>query len=275
LAKYNPLKDYRWIYMLLIIAVSWPLLFPIGLPVPVSKSTRMAFDTIEKLPSGSLVAVSSVLSGGNWPDLGPPEMALVQHLFKKKMKIVFIGCVDETPTIRESTLLPRINKYDAQIGVDYVNLGFIAGAPDVAEAAFATSLRKVLTVDFRGKPLDELPIMKGVNTLADFKLVIHIGMAEDPVRQYYTPFKIPLIVGVYGMMGPHYIPYLEAGQLSGMIVGLRGAAEYEYLVGFVGEGLMGSDALSITHLLVAICIIAGNLAFLYTTRGGAKKEGTK
>jgi hypothetical protein len=273
LSKYVPWKDYRWVYLLLIVIVSWPLLSPIGLPVPVTKVTQMAFDTVEKLPQGSLVAMSSILVGGNWPDLGPPEVAFVQHLFKKKMKIVFIGEVDETPTITETTLLPKINTYGAQYGVDYVNLGYIAGVPDVAEAAFATSLRKVISVDFvEHKPLDELPIMKGVNTLADFKLAIHIGMAEDPVRQYYTPFKIPLLVGVYGMMGPHYIPYIDTGQLSGMIVGLRGAAEYEHLVGFIGEGLQGADALSMTHLLVAIFVVLGNVYYLYQTRGRTKKE---
>jgi hypothetical protein len=273
LSKYVAWKDHRWVYLLLIVVVSWPLLSPIGLPVPVTKTTQMAFDTVEKLPQGSLVAMSSILVGGNWPDLGPPEVAFVQHLFKKKMKIVFIGEVDETPTITETTLLPRINKYGAQYGVDYVNLGYIAGVADVAEAAFATSLRKVISVDFvTKKSLDDLPIMKGVNTLADFKLVIHIGMAEDPVRQYYTPFKIPLLVGTYGMMGPHYIPYIDTGQLSGMIVGLRGAAEYEYLVGFVGEGLQGADALSMTHLLVAIFVVLGNVYYLYQTRGRTKKE---
>jgi len=273
MSKYVIWKDHRWVYLLLIVVVSWPLLSPIGLPVPVTTSTKMAFDTVEKLPSGSLVAMSSILSGGNWPDLGPPEVAFVQHLFKKKLKIIFIGGVDETPTITETTLLPRINKYGAQYGVDYVNLGYIAGSPDASEAAFATSLRKVISVDFvTTKPLDDLPIMKGVNTLVDFKLVIHIGMAEDPVRQYYTPFKIPLLVGVYGMMGPHYIPYLDTGQLSGMIVGLRGAAEYEYLVGFVGEGLQGADALSMTHLLVAVFVVLGNVYYLYQTRDRKGKE---
>ncbi len=273
MSKYVAWKDHRWVYLLLIVIVSWPLLSPIGLPVPVTKTTQMAFDTVEKLPQGSLVAMSSILVGGNWPDLGPPEVAFVQHLFKKKLKIVFIGEVDETPTITETVLLPRINKYGAQYGVDYVNLGYIAGVADVAEAAFATSLRKVISVDFvTKKPLDDLPIMKGVNTLADFKLAIHIGMAEDPVRQYYTPFKIPLLVGVYGMMGPHYIPYIDTGQLSGMIVGLRGAAEYEHLVGFIGEGLQGADALSMTHLLVAIFVVLGNVYYLYQTRGRTKKE---
>jgi len=273
LSKYVIWKDHRWVYLLLIVVVSWPLLSPIGLPVPVSSSTKMAFDTVEKLPAGSLVAMSSILSGGNWPDLGPPEVAFVQHLFKKKLKIIFIGGVDETPTITETTLLPRMNKYGAVYGTDYVNLGYIAGSPDVSEAAFATSLRKVISVDFvTNKPLDDLPIMKGVNTLADFKLVIHIGMAEDPVRQYYTPFKIPLLVGVYGMMGPHYIPYLDTGQLSGMIVGLRGAAEYESMVGFVGEGLLATDALSMTHLLVAILVVLGNVYYLYQTRGRTRKE---
>jgi hypothetical protein len=273
MSKYVAWKDYRWVYVLLIIVVSLPILIPIGLPVPITKPTQMAFDTVEKLPQGSLVAVSSVLVGGNWPDLGPPEMALVQHLFKRHMKIVFIGEVDETPTITETVLLPKIIKYGAQYGVDYVNLGFIAGVPDVAEAAFATSMRRVISVDFvTKKPLDDLPIMKGVNTLADFQLAIQIGMAEDPIRQFYTPFKIPLIVGVYGMMGVQYIPYLNTGQLAGMVVGLRGAAEYEHLVGFVGEGTQGADALSMSMLLVAIFVILGNVYYVYHIRGRIKKE---
>ena len=262
--------------MLLIIVVSLPILMPIGLPVAISTSTQMAFDTIEKLPQGSLVTMSSILVGGNWPDLGPPEVALTQHLFNKKMKIVFIGEVDETPTITETTLLPKIDKHGAQYGVDYVNLGYIAGVPDVAEAAFATSLRKVISVDFvTKKPLDDLPIMKGVNTLADFKLAIHIGMAEDPIRQYYTPFKIPLIVGVYGMMGVQYIPYLTTGQLAGMVVGLRGAAEYEHLVGFIGEGLQGADALSMTHLLVVIFVLLGNVYYAYHVYQGRRDRAKK
>ncbi|MBS7613560.1 hypothetical protein KEJ48_04855 [Candidatus Bathyarchaeota archaeon] len=261
--KYVIWKDHRWIYLLLIVVVSVPLINPIGLPVPVSKPTKMSFEVIERLPRGSKVLVSSVLAGGNWPDLGPPETALVQHLFRKNMKIFFIGFVSETPTITETTLLPRIEKYGAKYGEDYVNLGFLAGG-ESAMAAFASDIRKVITVDFFGTPIDNLPIMKNIYKCSDFDLVIHIGMAEDPIRQYYTPFKIPLIVGVYGMMGPHYIPYLEAGQLQGMIIGLRGSAEYEYLLGFKGEGLMGSDALSMTHLLVAVFCILGNVYYFAT-----------
>jgi hypothetical protein len=270
--KYVVWKDHRWIYLLLIVVVSIPILSPIGLPVPISKSTMMSFDLIEKLPKGSKVLVSSVLAGGNWPDLGPPETALVQHLFRRGVKIVFIGFADETPTITETTLLPRINKYGARYGEDYVNLGFLAGG-ESAMAAFANDIRKVVTVDFvLKKPIAEIPIMKDIYKCSDFDLVIHIGMAEDPIRQYFTPFRVPLIVGVYGMMGPHYIPYLEAGQLSGMVIGLRGAAEYEYLLGFKGEGLMGSDSLSMTHLLVALFCILGNVYYFITK---TKRKGDK
>jgi len=263
--------------LLLIVVISWPIVSPIGLPVPISRNTKLAYDAIEALPQNSLVLFSSVNAGGNWPDLGIPSVVLTQHLFKRHLKFVFMGfdAGGEAPTVQETMVMPAVDRalgrFGAQYGVDYVNLGWVAGL-ESGEAAFVNNIRSVVTQDFRGKPIDELPIMKGVNTGKDFQFVIHIGYAEDPIRQYVTAFKLPLVVATWGMMGPHYPPYIEAGQMIGLIVGMPGAAEYELLIGMKGEGLKGSDALSMTHLMVATFCILGNVYYFGWKAAGRKRK---
>lgn len=264
--------------MLLVAVISVPIVSPIGLPVPISRYTKMAYDAIEAVPQNSLVLFSSVNAGGNWPDLGIPSVALTTHLFKRHLKFVFIGfdAGGEAPTVQQTMILPAVDRglgrFGAQYGVDYVNLGWVAGL-ESGEAAFANNIRSVVTRDFvQGKPIDELPIMKGVNTGKDFQFVIHVGYAEDPIRQYVTAFKLPLVVATWGMMGPHYPPYVEAGQMKGLIVGMPGAAEYELLIGMKGDGLRGSDALSMTHLMVAVFCVLGNVYYFGVVRRGRKAK---
>lgn len=259
---YEILTDIRWLYVIIVIAVSWPILSPIGLPVAIEKWTQDAYDTIEALPEGSKVLISSTNAGSNWPDLGIPEVALTRHLLKKGLKVVFFSYSTEAGVLTDTRILPEANQYGAKNGEDYVVFDFLAGG-ETAQAAFAADIRSVLTNDYYGVPIDDIPLMKDINSATDFDLVIGIGYAEELIRQFQSPYNVPSITGTWGMMGPHYFPYLESGQLQGMVMGMRGGAEYELLVGFVGEGLQGADALSMTHIAVAIFAIIGNISYFY------------
>jgi hypothetical protein len=230
----------------------------------------MSYDVIEKMPTGHLVLYSSVLQSGSYPETESLSTALLQHLFKRQLRVVFIGFNTESPMLIE-ILLQKVNKYGAEDGVGYVNLGFLGGTQsETSYAAFASSLRKVCPRDFKGRSIDELPIMKGVDSITNFDLVVHIGNADEPVHQFYTPYKIPVIIGTQGMMGPQSMPFIAAGQLAGMVVGVPGGAEYEFLIGVAGMGLTQSDAISLSHLLVAAFVILGNASYLYSSR--SKKE---
>lgn len=268
--RYATLKDPRWLYVIIIIAVSWPLLNPIGLPVAIEKWTRNAYDTIETLPEGSKVLISSTNAGSNWPDLGIPETALTRHLLKKGHKVVFFSYGTEAAVLTDTKILPVANVYGAKSGEDYVLFDFLAGGEN-AQAAFAADIRSVLTQDYYGVPIDDLPLMQDVNSASDFDLVIGIGYAEELIRQFQSPYGVPAITGTWGMMGPHYFPYLDTGQLQGMVMGMRGGAEYEHMVGFVGEGLQGADALSMTHIAVAMFAVLGNLLYIYAKATGKEK----
>jgi hypothetical protein len=79
-------------------------------------------------------------------------------------------------------------------------------------------------------------------------------------------YKFPLAAAATAVMAPNYYPYLQSGQLFGLIGGLRGAAEYEELVGEPGPAVKGMFVQSISHLLIVALIILGNISYFASRR---------
>jgi hypothetical protein len=57
-------------------------------------------------------------------------------------------------------------------------------------------------------------------------------------------------------------PMLETGQLQGMLVGLKGANEFETLMKRPGFATRASASLSYSHLLIILLIILGNVGMI-------------
>ena len=112
-----------------------------------------------------------------------------------------------------------------------------------------------------GKPPRVSPVLDGVNSLKDVTYAISLGAGNPGVEAWYVygkdKYKFELGGGCTGVIAPGLYPLLRSGQINGLIGGLRGAAEYESLIGQKGRAVAGMDAQSATHLaiivLVAIC----------------------
>ena len=61
-------------------------------------------------------------------------------------------------------------------------------------------------------------------------------------------------------------PFLRAGQLIGLLGGMNGAAEFEYLTGWKGKGTRFMLSQSFAHMVVIAFIIIGNVAFFRSGR---------
>jgi hypothetical protein len=83
---------------------------------------------------------------------------------------------------------------------------------------------------------------------------------KEYVQQVQGRFHIPVIGGVTAVSAPTLYPYLQTGQLRGMLGGMAGAAEYENLRFERGMASRGMDAQSLAHLFIVVCIVLGNLA---------------
>jgi len=151
-------------------------------------------------------------------------------------------------------------------GTDYVNLGYIPGQ-ETAIAAYARDIKKAYPLDTKGNSTDQLPILKDVNGVADCALFIFLtdSAADAWVRQI-APYNVPIIGGLITVSAPQAEPFLASGQLTGMLAGLRSAAEYEILMGKPGPAAAGMDAQSTGHILLILFIIMGNISYLATKK---------
>jgi len=270
-------NDPRSLYPILFILIALPLVHPIGLPLNVSTDAMNIYDDLNSLPPGSVVLQTIDIGWVSWPELGDTSKAIFKFLLSKNLKVLIV----DFETTAQGTTLAEIMFTQIQIpadkkyGVDYVNLGYIPGE-EAAIAAFAKNIRAVTTKDARGTPFDQLPIMNNVNSIKDISFVMAICMSaglypEFYIRQIQLQYGTPLGAAVISSMAPPLKPYVDAGQLVGLMNSQRGGAEFELVSGFLGLATASMDSQSLAHAFVIIAVIAANILFLGRKFGGSKK----
>ncbi len=264
--------DNRIIYTLLVIVLLIPLARPIGLPVSVGHYVQKSYEVIDKLQAGDIIFMEAGYSISGASDVEPQTIAIVKHLMKKGVKLVWVSVIAEGGSIVENLMAPY-EKAGKKYGEDWVNLGYLSGVEN-AIATYCRDLKKAYPKDFRGNSTDTVPILKDIKTVSDSKMFIFFttGNADMYVRQV-SPYKIPLIGGLISTISLQAEPYVQSGQLAGILSGLRGGAEYETLMKDPGIGVASMDAQSMGHVLIVLFIIFANVSYFVTrSREAAKRQ---
>lgn len=257
--------DRRWIFLIIALVVLLPLYFPIGLPIRPTDSTQTAYDAMDELPPGSKVLVSFEYGPSTKPEIHPMTYAVLRHLFKKEQK-VYITCLwpDGQFMAEEAIDEIAIGEFNLNEGEDYVLLGFRPGNEAVVKG-IVSNMRKLYSTDARGTLTDNIPMMEGVNKLADFDFIFTASAGYPGTVEWVQygadPTGIPMSTGVTSIQVNEVMPYVQSGQVKGILAGMPGAAEYEALVGVPGIGTSGMDAQSIAHLVIVLFIVFGNAAY--------------
>lgn len=108
--------------------------------------------------------------------------------------------------------------------------------------------------------------MNRVHHAKDFSLAIAYGagqMDQAYVRQWYIPYGVKVGDCGSALFLNNIITDYESGLIVGGAVGVRGAAEYERLIGVLGDGTRNMDSINISHLMVVFAIAAANIRFLW------------
>jgi hypothetical protein len=158
-------------------------------------------------------------------------------------------------------------------GEDWVYLGY-KPYPAIVINSMGQDFRNSFPNDYYGTPTDELPLMKGIKTYGSVKLVLTINATSgvDFWLQYgREPYQFPLALAVTAVMASDYYTYLHSKQIFGLIGGLKGAAEYESLVGAKGTATRVMNIQSVVHMVIIAFIVIGNIAFFAT--GGRLRIG--
>lgn len=265
-------RNYKQvIYAFLFIVVALPLIFPLGLPVPIDQTTRDVYDRIEALEPGDVVVMGCNIGAAIYAECYPQFVSIVEHLLRQEgVKILFVDHGTEGPIFTQKALKDTDAYLRKEYGVDFVHLGYIAGG-EAAIAGICRDIHALLKVDYTGLTLMDLPMMVDIENAGDFTLVLDFTASADSqfwLNQAYATYGTEIAFGLTAVKVPDAYAYYTAGQIFGIIESLKGAAQYEVLIGKPGMAVKGMDAQSMAHLYYIGLILLCNI--MYFT-GGRKK----
>lgn len=269
--------DPKYLYLVLAIVVSVPIIKPLGLPVQPGTYTMAVYDFISSLPEGSVFVIDAAQTAGYGPELETQYVAILKHLLSIDVKLIIVSFSAEGPmlvdmafkggTISGAPVDPA--DYGDVYGEDYVYLGYIPGG-ETAFYAFGIDCW-MTQLDEYGTPLEDLPIMQYCKTANDWDGIIAFtgGNHEQRIAQWNSVYGVPLLFGVPGVSAPRMYSYIATGQVESMLVSLIGAAEYEMLTKEIGLASALMDVLNLGQLCIVFFIILGNIGyFIERSRGG-------
>jgi hypothetical protein len=206
---------------------------------------------------------------GSMPELYPMNVALVEHLFERDIRVISGSLWAPGPPLARRVFDDLAPKYGKEYGRDYVNLGFKEGREAVM-VSVAEDLRRTFPEDFYGTPLDSVPMLEGIKNLQDVEMIVAVSAGypgiKEWIQQIVTRYEIAIGGGVTAVSGPEMYPYIQSGQLVGLLAGMKGAAEYEQLVNRPALGISGMVAQSSVHVMVVAFIIFANVVYFLEKR---------
>ena len=270
--------DRRWLFLLVFLGVATPIVLPIGLPVTTTASTRTAFEYIESLHPGDVVWLSFDYGPSSAPENDPMADGFLRQCFSKKLRVIVCALYPLGGLGLANNSIARVTaEYPGvKYGQDYVNLGYKDG-PAAVMRRLDKDIVGVFPADVRGTPIAQLPILSGVRNIRDVKVVFTVAtgiIGEYWITQVHQQSGTPIIIGPTAVGAPKYYAYMNAGQLVGMLGGMKGAAEYEKLLAAGYPELArfyrgtreftatkGMDGQTVIHAVIILFILVGNFAF--------------
>jgi len=261
MTKFLETLDRRWIFLAMGLLVLLPLMFPLSLPLTVSPRVRAFEAAIARIPDGSTVLMSCDYDPAGIPEMVPMTQTALRQLFDKNCKVVVTCLWNGGPGLVDNVVRGVAAEKHKQDGVDFVNLGFKEGREAVM-VLMGQGIANAFPRDYQGRESRSLPIMLHVRDYSSFPLLVNISAGypgvKEWVQQVQGRFHLPMVAGCTAVSAPEFYPYLQSGQLLGLLGGMAGAAEYEKLRNEKGSATRGMDAQSLAHVFVAICILLGN-----------------
>jgi len=227
--------DRRYIYIVVALAIIIPLMIPYNSDNVTSPPTESLYQMIDSYAGREdrAVLLSFFHDASTMPELFPMEVAILRHCFERNIK-VFTLCwgPSSAPLIDYALNTVKEEFPDVKSGVDYCNFGYKPNALAMV-LGMGDNIANTINTDAEGRKLESLPIMKGINNYNEMNLAVEFaGSVAGYYWMYYgrPKFGLNVAIGVTAVMAADEYPYLQSGQLIGMLTGLKGAAEYEKLV---------------------------------------------
>jgi hypothetical protein len=260
--------DRRIVYALIILSVIVPFVTKMVMNIRVSTPVRKAYKAMDELEPGQIVIVSIDYNPSTIPELQPMLHAILRHSFNKDLKVILMSLRPLGPPLGHMAMDEMTKEYDLKYGEDYLFIDYRPGERAVI-LAMGRDIKSIYGSDYMGTPLDSFLITREVTNFDDIALVVDLASSSSSdwwPQIAHARYGQKLVIGGTAVIAPDSYPYLDSGQIEGLIGGLKGAAEYEMLVNRPDVATVGMPAQSIAHLLIVAFIVVGNVAYFASRR---------
>jgi len=259
--------DRRWVFVILAAAIIVPMLFNVTPDVQITKDTREVYDYLDSLKSGQYVMISFDFEAASYPEMRPLAEAVLNHAFKNDLKIIGLALFSEGTALGYILISDIARKHDKVYGRDYIYLGF---RPQYVAAilGMGESIEKVFPQDYLKNSLSQYENFMPLRNYDNLPLVISVADGSLPIHwaEYANArYQQKIAVACAAVMVTAFKPYFDADQLIGPVAGVKGAAEYEKLLGTEGAAQRRLFTQSTAHLAIILLVIGANIA-AYTRR---------
>lgn len=275
--------DRRTIYALLLVVVILPLVFPSVVKVTPMTPVERIFQAVDNTPQDKALILDCSYAPQIKAEVEPMAVAVLRHAFKTRKKILVLSLYVEMIGLATRALNQVVGEFNGVAethedsiiyGRDYVFLGW-QPPPIVPMLGMGESIANIYVVDYYGNQTDTLEMMQRINNYNDISILVALSGSRIPISWVaYAQNRYGLQVGVgcTAVSGADFYPYYQTGQFTGLMVGMKGAAEYEELVeanhGVKGRRVASEAMLSLTyaHIIIILFIVIGNIGFLLQRR---------
>jgi hypothetical protein len=261
--------DRRILYGVLLLIVVVGLLVPIPLPLTVGPQARGFYDAIENADRNKIAVVSTLWSASTQGENRPQTRVILQHLMRRRMRFALIAFGDPQSTTLAQELaqeLARENHYE--YGKDWINWGFRADIAGTLKGMVRNITETLKQDSIQNKPLSSFPVMQGVHNMRDVSVIAEVSASGNYVSWLglvVGSTDAPFCYAPTSVMAPELYTYIDSGQMKGMLFGIKGAAEYEWLLGIQGFTTRAITPVSLSLVLLFVLIGLGNYG-MYASR---------
>ncbi len=269
--------DRRWIYLVIGVVVTVTAVVPFGVPVYITPEVRSVYDFVESLEPGDVLMIGVDYAPEAMAELHPMNYAITRQCFTRGVKLLLCCLHQNGPGMVEQVISQVSQEFDKVNGVDYVYLGY-KPYPGITILAMGQNFRIPFPEDYYGTPLDSLPMMRDIINFDDVKAILNISAGSGTeywINYANGRYNAKLAIGVTGVMTSDYYPFLQSGQIFGLIGGMKGAAEYEDLAEKGGYISREKDQLAAfktmpiqttTHIVIILFIVLGNIGYFMSKK---------
>jgi hypothetical protein len=299
--------DRRYIYLIVALSIILPLIIPFNSKTYVTEPTENVYKKIDSFAGRTDRAILMCFShdASTMAELFPMEVAILRHCFERNIQVFTICFLPQAKPLMDYAINTAKEDYNVQSGIDYVNFGYKPYSLFlITLLGMGDSIVEAVETDDQGRKIENLPIMKEIKNYNEMNLVIDFA-ASAAVYSWIiyarARFGANVAAGITAVMAADNYPYLQTGQLVGMLSGLKGAAEYEKLVDVFATNKdefgnpaprefskeiikntwikmsdienrkyktarIGMNAQTVAHIMIIVFIILGNIGFFVSRK---------